>query len=361
MRRIEAEPRELDSVHGRLLLLRAAQLSLWQKLQASVMHRALFIAGAAGLAMLISLPAAADPATPDCRVGAYRLADGSLVDVSSREDGTLRWRRLDGNTGVLHQGASGVWTSTLGWTDRIDGKSATFSACPTDEIRFDGLAGRRIVFDATDTAFQGNAVKLAGRLVLPRGSTVVPLVVLVHGAEHDSALQGYFLQRLLPAEGVGVFVYDKRGTGASGGEYSQDFNLLADDAVAAMREARRLAAARGGRVGYQGGSQGGWIAPLAAQRAPVDFVVVSFGLAVSVIDEDQEEIALEMSLKGHGPREIAAAQEIGAAAEEIFASDFTGGFRRFDALRARYRDEPWYRDVHGNYTWFVLPLSEAQI
>ena len=42
-------------------------------------------------------------------------------------------------------------------------------------------------------------------------------VVLVHGAEHDSARKYYFLQRLFPAEGVGVFVYDKRGTGGSPG------------------------------------------------------------------------------------------------------------------------------------------------
>jgi len=324
------------------------------------MTRAPFGAGAAGVALL-SLLAAAHAAAADCRIGAYRLADGSLIDISAGDDNTLRWRRLDGTTGVLHETPGGVWTSTLGWTDRPDGKSATFSACPAPEIRFDGRAGQRIAFDVADNTFQGHDVTLAGRLVLPEGAAKVPIAVLVHGAEHDSALEDYFLQRLLPAEGVGVFVYDKRGTGASGGEYSQDFSLLADDAVAAMREARRLAGARAGRVGYQGGSQAGWIVPLAAQRAPVDFAIVCFGLAVSVIDEDQEEIALEMSLKGHGPREIAAAQEIGAAAEAIFASDFTRGFKRFDEVRARYRDEPWYKDVHGNYTWFFLPLSEAEI
>src|SRR5215472_8971682 len=310
---------------------------------------------------LLFLLAAAHAAAADCRRGAYRLADGSLIDISAGDDNTLRWRRLDGATGVLHESPDGVWTSTLGWTERADGRSATFGACPAGEIRFDGVAGRRIVLDVTDTTFEGHGVRLTGRLVLPQGTAKAPIAVLVHGAEHVSAIEDYFLQRLLPAEGVGVFVYDKRGTGASSGEYSQDFSLLADDAVAAMREARRLAGARAGRVGYQGGSQAGWIVPLAARRAPVDFVIVSFGLAVSVIDEDQEEIALEMSLKGHGPHEIAAAQEIGAAAEAIFASDFTRGFRRFDEVRARYRDEPWYKDVHGNYTWFFLPLTEAQI
>src|SRR3546814_3657337 len=87
---------------------------------------------------------------------------------------------------------------------------------------------------------------------------------------------------MLPAAGIGAFVYDKRGTGASGDKYTQVFSLLADDAVAALAETRRMAGARGTRFGFQGLSQGGWIAPLAATRTQVDFLIVSFGLAVSV-------------------------------------------------------------------------------
>jgi len=115
------------------------------------------------------------------------------------------------------------------------------------------------------------------------------------------------------------------------------------------------------RIGYQGGSQGGWVAPLAATHAPVDFVIVSFGLAVSVIDEDQEEVALEMRLKGHSQPEISKALEVASAAEAVFESGFTKGFERFDAVRAKYRNEPWYKDVHGNYTHFILPYTASEI
>jgi hypothetical protein len=319
------------------------------------------LTAAAWASLLLPLAAHSEPSAGACHVGAYRLADGSFVDIAPSQGDTLRWRRFDGTTGALHRQQDGSWSSTFGWTERPDGKQVVFGDCGDDKIRFDGRAGQRIPFDVSDMTFQSHGVTLAGRLVMPQRSTPVPVVVLLHGSEHDSARDSFSLQRMLPAEGIGAFVYDKRGTGASAGQYSQDFNLLADDAVAAMHEARRLAGARAGRVGYQGGSQGGWIAPLAAGRAPVDFVVVSFGLAVSVIDEDQEQIALEMSLKGHGPHEIAAAQEIGAAAEGVFASGFTHGFRQFDAVRARYRDEPWYKDVRGNYTWFFLPYSEAEL
>jgi dienelactone hydrolase len=137
--------------------------------------------------------------------------------------------------------------------------------------------------------------------------------------------------------------------------------MLADDAVAAMREARRIAGSRCARIGYQGGSQGGWVAPLAATRAPVDFVIVSFGLAVSIIDEDQQQVALEMRLKGHSEEEISKALEVASAAEAVFESGFTKGFERFDAVRAKYRNEPWYKDLHGNYTHFILPYTAAEI
>jgi len=183
----------------------------------------------------------------------------------------------------------------------------------------------------------------------------------VHGAEHDSALRDYALQRMLPAEGVGAFVYDKRGTGSSGGHYTQDYSLLADDAVTALRTARQLAGARLGRIGYQAGSQGGWVAPIAANRVPVDFVIVCFGLAVNVIDEDQEAVELQLREKGYSAEDIAHALRVADAAEKVFASGLTSGFEVFDAVRNEYRTAPWYKDLRGDFTFALLPYSEAQL
>src|SRR6266576_5953340 len=313
-------------------------------------------------AICIGAALSGENAGVDCQIGTYRFSDGEIVDIAQSEGKTFRWRKFDGTTGVLHKKQDGSWTRTLGWTDRPDGHSASFTRCATGEIEFDGKKAHRIPFDTTDTVFEGRGgIKLAGRLVLPKGDNPVSIVVLVHGAERDSARESYALQRLLPAENVGVFVYDKRGTGGSAGKYTQDFDMLADDAVAAMREAKRIAGTRCARIGYQGGSQGGWVAPLAATRAPVDFVIVSFGLAVSVIDEDQQEVALEMRLKGHSQEEISKALEVASAAEAVFESGFTKGFDRFDAIRAKYRNESWYKDIHGNYTHFILPYTAAEI
>ncbi|HEY4126682.1 MAG TPA: alpha/beta hydrolase [Gammaproteobacteria bacterium] len=237
--------------------------------------------------------AASESGNGACQVGIYHVADGSKLDVGMSGDKHLRWRKEDGTTGLLTQDGKGAWTSSLGWTDRPDGKHVSFD-CAQGSVSFAGVSGKRIPLQVTDVTFQGAGVQLAGRLVMPEGATQVPIVVLIHGSEDDSALDFYSLQRQFPADGIGVFVYDKRGTGKSGGSYTQNFLLLADDAIAAVDEAKRLAGSRAGRIGYQGGSEGGWIAPLAAKMAPVDFVIVGFGLAVSPLDEDREAIEYDM-------------------------------------------------------------------
>ncbi|HEY7894189.1 MAG TPA: hypothetical protein VIC24_04765, partial [Gemmatimonadaceae bacterium] len=73
--------------------------------------------------MSFALPgtASAQSHTDDCRVGIYRLHDGSDVDIGNDDGAHLRWRKEDGTMGQLTRGPNDVWTSTLGLTDRSDG------------------------------------------------------------------------------------------------------------------------------------------------------------------------------------------------------------------------------------------------
>jgi pimeloyl-ACP methyl ester carboxylesterase len=325
------------------------------------MNIAVAVVATAMFALAGESAVASDDLTGDCLIGTYQLQDGTDVDIGATEDPHLRWRRPDGTTGELTKESDGSWTSTLGWTKRPDGKRVSFSDCARGEINFDGVKGKRIAFEVTETKFQGAGVSLAGRLVMPKGSSRVPIVVLIHGSEHDSARDFYALQRQFPAEGIGAFVYDKRGTGASTGRYTQDYLLLADDAIAAVHEAKRLARGRAGRIGYQAGSQGGWVAPLAAKIQPVDFIIVGFGLAVSPLDEDREAIALDVTRHGYGADVMAKAMEVADATAAILLSDFREGYDRLDAIRARYGNEPWFKYIHGDITFALLGMSEAQL
>ena len=298
---------------------------------------------------------------PNCHVGTYRFAQRAQVDIGRGEEGKLRWRRNDGTTGELTRASDGGWTSTLGWTGRPDGIRVTFPPCSSDGIRFDGVAGTRVAFDVRETRFAVEDAVLAGRLVMPRGTERVPIVVLIHGSEHDSARDDYALQRQFPASGIGAFVYDKRGTGGSTGDYTQDYLLLANDAIAALREAKRLAGGRAGRVGYQGGSQGGWVAPLAARIESVDFVVVGFGLAVSPLQEDRAAIALDVTRHGYGADVMVKAMQVADASAAILDSNFQDGYDKLDAVRARYQAEPWFHDIHGDVTWVLLQKSPQEL
>jgi uncharacterized protein len=314
------------------------------------------------LSVRSAISATAD-STNDCHIASYRLSDGRAVDIAPSDHNTLRWRMFTGETGQLHPQKEGTWTSTYGWTNRADGTTVAFSPCDKGKgkITFGGQTGNRIDFDVSDTAFESNGVKLVGRLVMPKGVGKVPVVVLVHGSEQDSARNTYALQRMFPAQGIGAFVYDKRGTGASGGTYTQDFDVLANDAVSAMKEARRLAGPRLGRIGYQGGSQGGWVVPLAVNRAPVDFAIISFGLAVTILEEDQESVALDMYFHHHSAEDTEKALTLARAGERVVETGGNEGYEAFDALRQKYKSEPWYKDVHGDFLFFIMPLYKEQI
>jgi len=295
-----------------------------------------------------------------CGVGLYQFCGGLHVDIGHSDEGRLRWRTWDGRTGSLTQTTEGHWASRLGWTERSDGIKVRFD-CAAGTLRFEGNEGRRVGLRALETRFRGAGVVLAGRLVMPPGNEPVPVVVLVHGSEDFSALEFYAHQRMFPGQGVGVFVYDKRGTGKSEGQYTHDYLLLANDAIAAAREARRLAGDRATRVGYFGTSQGGWTAPLAARIEPVDFVIASYGLAVSPLDEDREAIVYDMARQGHGAETVAKAMEVADATAAVMLNGFRGGYERIEAVRTKYGGQPWFQHVRGNITGHLLDLPEETL
>lgn len=302
------------------------------------------------------------PVAPDqnCAVGSYALVGGAFIDIAPAEGTGLRWRRPDGTTGALSARPDGSWASTFGWTGRADGADVSFD-CAHDALTFNGQRGERIGFDVTDTRFDVDGASLAGRLIMPQGDGPVPVVVLVHGAERTSARNAYALQRMFPAAGIGAFVYDKRGVGGSSGQYTHDYATLAADAIAAVHEARRLGGTRVSRIGYQAGSQGGWVAPLAARIEPVDFIIVSFGLAVSPAAAERELIAADLTRQGFGPDAVSKAVELSQAIEAIIDSNFQTGYERLAEVRARYDSEPWFRHVHGSAAAIILGMSTEQL
>jgi pimeloyl-ACP methyl ester carboxylesterase len=305
-----------------------------------------------------------------CTYGAYDLSDGRVVVLSPSSGAqSLRFVFMDGDTGRLLPvaGQSGVprkFAAGPGWAGETPVRAtAEFGTCDEGKVTLalDGkppLTGTRQTFDFTEATFDSHGKKLFGRLVMPRLEGAIPVAVLVHGSEADSAVVFNRLQYLLPANGIGVFVYDKRGTGKSQGKYTQDFDLLADDAAAALTKARELAGTLASEVGFQGGSQAGWIEPLAAMKVKADFVLVGFGLAESPLAEDRDEVFDDLRTAGYGEDVIAKARAITHATGRVVATHFADGYDELDAMRAKYGNEPWYKKANGEYTGTLLAYPD---
>ena len=214
----------------------------------------------------------------------------------------------------------------------------------------------------TNATFESFANKLSGQLIEPPGPVdpTRPLVVMVHGSEKTAAI-GNVYGYMLVAQGVSVFTYDKRGTGASEGDYTQNFELLADDAAAALAQARRMAGGRFGRAGFFGGSQGGWVAPLAASRSRADFVAVGFGLVVSPIEEDREQMLDEGRLLKLDAGALARIDQLSSATATIVRSHFTTGFEALERLRREVAGLPWSATLQGEYSGAMLRMSDADL
>lgn len=154
-----------------------------------------------------------------------------------------------------------------------------------------------------ELTFNNEAVQLAGTLVLPKsGAGPFPAVVMVHGSGAetrqsywDSGEVEIFLQ-----SGLAVFVYDKRGTGESGGDWrTASLQDLAADAVAAVKRLSSRPEIDAANIGLYGVSQGGWLMPLAAANAPqVAFVVNITGAAVPLANQEMWSVGNELRQRG---------------------------------------------------------------
>ena len=223
------------------------------------------------------------------------------------------------------------------------------------------VIGKKRVFEVKDEQFESHGLKLAGRLVMPKTAGKIPVAVLIHGSERDSAKLFNRLQYLLPANGIGVFVFDKRGTGQSEGRYTQDFQLLSDDAAAAINKAREMAGTQASEVGFQGGSQAGWVIPLASGKTRADFAVVGYGMAESPLAEDREEVFDDLRTAGFGDDVIAKVREITDATSRVMGSRFKSGFDELDTVRAKHRNEPCYSKIKGEFSGEFLRVPNWAI
>lgn len=294
------------------------------------------------LSLLLALSTIAAPAHAhaNCALGAYRSPSGELAVVSPLSGGDPRFTLLDGRRGSIDDAAS-----------PLQCENGTFVGKTPAGREF---LWHRISFKETPATFSSNGVNLHGLLVEPLGlKHKPPLIVFVHGAERYSPIHGYY-QMFYAAQGVATFFYDKRGTGQSQGTYTQNFQLLAQDAASAARTAEKLAKGRFSRLGFFGGSQGGWVAPLAAASVHADFLEVGFGCICTPVEQDQWQVDYQLVHEDGFPASILPqVHQVTRVTADVIASQHPN-FSELGKIKKQFSTKPWFAKIDGQYSGALL-------
>lgn len=172
------------------------------------------------------------------------------------------------------------------------GSEASSVGADCDNSLHFGDRERHSDHEAVEVEFESACDTLAGTLYLPLSKGPHPAVVFVHGSgeAHRLGFGGGWITTPLVEEGIAVLTYDKRGVGGSEGDCCPgdggDFDLLADDAAAAVDALAARDDIDSRKIGLLGISQAGWVIPIAVQRSPeVAFTVILSGSAVSFGEE----------------------------------------------------------------------------
>lgn len=299
--------------------------------------------------------------------GAYTMSDGTQVFITPNADASLRYRLMNGETGVVwpvegnrYAGGSG-WevrepiTNTMSFTMHAEGRAVGLEwkrsegRAPTTLSRID--LPERIV------EFASGSLVLRAKFVRPEGDGPFPTIVIVPGGERTGAVDFYPEPYVYAANGFAALVLDKRGTGESEGGYTQNFSVLADDVLAAIAWLRRQDHIHDDRINLVGCSQGGWVAPLVAMRdGHIRSMVICYGPLVSVVEEDRWGYVDALQKHGFGADAVSKADRINAVLEDIT----TRGTDRWDELTAlldEARHEPWAKAAAGSDSFLGSMLA----
>ncbi|HTU10278.1 MAG TPA: alpha/beta fold hydrolase [Allosphingosinicella sp.] len=279
--------------------------------------------------------------------------------------------RIEGRTALLSADALRIVDFPLR-NVAIDGDRIAFELAGDASVtRFEGrVEGRRLAGTMTEAgrpgsfalvrrsadaaspcvdrpaSFANGPVALSGTLLRPRRGPARPAaMLLVHGSGPESRDAGRFLATALCRAGVAALIYDKRGVGASTGDWrGAPFADLAGDAVAGLAWLVVQTDIDPRRLGLYGHSQGGAIAPLIANRSPhVAFVVAASGAAIAM--REVERFSLLNAVRPLA-RDAADAAEARAYVDRLIATAGTGaGLDAFIADAARFRDRRWFAMV----------------
>lgn len=263
-------------------------------------------------ATLLSCAASTLPAQPGPQAAALAAADCSVLERSGTDYGFFRtdagesyvlvsFERDDARRAFFidydHR-----WRGRLSPTESgrltlsVDGAPRLAPQCEGEEIvaievvYADGArrTAARVPIVARPVQFANGDVRLSGTFFAPPGEhRNLPAAVFVHGSGPALSVDFSEFGLQLAMHGIASLAYDKRGAGASTGDWEgSNFTDLATDASSAMEALRAQPEVDASSVGMIGTSQGAWVGPIAASRSNPAFLVVSGGGPVTPAQQE---------------------------------------------------------------------------
>jgi uncharacterized protein len=193
-----------------------------------------------------------------------------------------------------------------------------------------------------DVEFESQGTRLTGVVRRPAGDGPHPAVAFVDGSGPAERGDWDDEAEALAAAGFASLAWDKPGCGGSGGDWRDQ--SLHDRAAEALAAVACLAGQEGvdpRRIALLGGSQGGWVGPLAASRSRAVAAVISLS-GPGVSPYEQEAYRVEHMLRDAGAGQDQVAEAL------AFFHHRAARLRRGDDLeevlaeQLSHRDAPWY-------------------
>jgi dienelactone hydrolase len=174
------------------------------------------------------------------------------------------------------------------------------------------LAVKSTAYSEKEVAFYNGQIKLAGTLLMPRGKTNCPAVVMVHGSgeqmRHGYASYIRIIADYLTKAGIAVLTFDKRGCGTSGGQWqTASFSDLAKDALAGINFLKTQAGIAKNKIGLGGSSQAGWIIAKATEinkQIGFAFCISGGGMGYTAAKQNEYNLRTELEASSIQPKLI---------------------------------------------------------
>ena len=193
--------------------------------------------------------------------------------------------------------------------DIISGKVPSPTGGHIDPFYLKRKPAAALPYKEEEVRFQSGGITLVGTLRLPLTKSRHPAIFLLQGSgdadrEAESFYADYFAR-----QGIATLVYDKRGTGSSGGDYrDESFDDFAADALAGVHYLQSRTEIDAKRVGLRGRSHGGIVAPLAASLSKdIAFIINVSGAGVPPYQQVTYQAEAQMRRDGFSETEIAEA------------------------------------------------------